>query len=331
MRDGKWIPGVICVKLLGMSSTTTQHKLLLLSKQASDYRAILEDARLPGLDIVSGEGPPYPTDCDIAFGEPNLLRDALPHLRALKWAQSTWAGIEPLLDPAFRRDYTLTNARGVFGGLMSEYLLAYLLLHERKILQRLAAQKEQRWDASLTGTLRGKTIGLLGVGSIGAELARTAKFFGMTVRGYTKSNETSKHVDRYYHGSGIVDFASGLDYLVCVLPNTPATHQVVDAELLAQLPPHALFINVGRGSAVDEPALIQALETGAISGAVLDVFEQEPLPAEHPLWKAKNLIVTSHTSAPSFPAEIARVFIENYCRYIAGAPLEHVVDFERGY
>lgn len=314
-----------------MSPTTKQHKLLLLSKQASDYRAILKKARLPGLEIVSGEGLPSPTDCDIAFGEPNLLRDALPHLPALKWAQSTWAGVEPLLDPALRRDYTLTNARGVFGGLMSEFVLAYLLLHERKILPRLEAQKKQRWDASLTGTLRGKTIGLLGVGSIGAELARTAKFFGMTVRGYTRESETSRHVDRYYHGDALFDFAQGLDYLVSVLPNTPATRRIVNAELLAQLPPHALFINVGRGSAVDESALIQALETGAISGAVLDVFEQEPLPERHPFWKTKNLFITFHTSAPSFPAEIAKAFIENYQRYIAGAPLEHVVDFERGY
>lgn len=314
-----------------MSSTTIQHKLLLLSKQASDYQAVLEDARLPGLEIVSGEEQPYPAECDIAFGEPNLLRDALPRLPGLRWAQSTWAGVEPLLDPTLRRDYTLTNARGVFGRLMSEFVLAYLLLHERKILQRLAAQKEQRWDSSLTGTLRGKTIGLLGVGSIGAELARMAKFFGMMVRGYTKLSEASKHVDRYYHGREILDFANGLDTLVCVLPNTPATRQIVDAELLAQLPSHALFINVGRGSAVDEPALIQAIETGAISGAVLDVFEQEPLPAGHPFWTTRNLYITFHTSAPSFPAEIARVFIENYRRYISGAPLEHVVDFERGY
>ncbi len=314
-----------------MSSTKKQHKLLLLSKQASDYRDILEKARLPGLEIVTGEELSHPADCDIAFGEPNLIRDILPRLLALKWAQSTWAGVEPLLDPALRRDYTLTNARGVFGGLMSEFVLAYLLLRERKILQRLEAQNEHRWDASSTGTLRGKTIGLLGVGSIGAELARTAKFFGMIVRGYTKSSETSKHVDKYYHDREIFEFASGVDYLVCVLPNTPATRRIVSAELLSQLPPHALFINVGRGSAVEESALIQALETGAISGAVLDVFEQEPLPEGHPFWTTKNLIITSHTSAPSFPAEIARVFIENYRRYITGAPLEHVVDFERGY
>lgn len=314
-----------------MSSTTKQHKLLLLSKQASDYQAILETARLPGLDIVTGEGLSHLADCDIVFGEPNLIRKALPRLPGLRWAQSTWAGVEPLLDPALRRDYTLTNARGVFGRLMSEFVLAYLLLHERKVLQRLEAQKQQRWDASRTGTLRGKTIGLLGVGSIGAELARMAKFFGMTVRGYTKSSETSKHVDKYYHDGEILEFANRLDTLVCVLPNTTATRRIVDAELLAQLPSHALFINVGRGSAVDKSALIDALETGAICGAVLDVFEQEPLPAGHPFWTTRNIYITSHTSAPSFPAEIARVFMENYWRYIVGAPLEYVVDFERGY
>lgn len=308
-----------------------QHKLILLSKNADEYYAILKRANLPELEIVLNKETSYAAECDIAFGEPNLLRKALPRLPALRWAQSTWAGVEPLLDPSLRRDYALTNARGVFGGLMSEFVLAYLLLHERKILQRLEAQRERRWDAFLTGTLRGKTIGLLGVGSIGAELARTAKFFGMTVRGYTRESETCEQVDRYYHGEGILEFARGVDYLVCVLPNTPATWRIVSAELLAQLPPHALFINVGRGSAVDESALIQALETGAISGAVLDVFEQEPLPQGHPFWTTKNLIVTSHTSAPSFPAEIARVFIENYRRYIAGAPLEHVVNFERGY
>lgn len=308
-----------------------QHKLILLSKNADEYYAILKRANLPELEIVLNKETSYAAECDIAFGEPHLLREVLPRLPALKWAQSTWAGVEPLLDPSLPRNYVLTNARGVFGGLMSEFVLAYLLLHERRILQRLEAQKEQRWDASLTGMLRGKVIGLLGVGSIGAELARTAKFFGMTVRGYTRESETCGQVDRYYHGEGILEFACGVDYLVCVLPNTPATRQIVSAELLAQLPPHALFINVGRGSAVDESALIQALETGAISGAVLDVFEQEPLPKRHPFWRTKNLFITFHTAAPSFPAEIARVFIENYRRYIAGAPLEHVVDFERGY
>src|SRR5690606_29155594 len=141
-------------------------------------------------------------------------------LSTLKWIQSTWAGVEPLLEPSLRRDYILTNARGVFGGLMSEYVIGYLLAHERSIFERMAAQRNKQWDKSLTGTLRGKTIGLLGVGSIGAEVARTAKFVGMQVRGYTKSSEAGKYVDNYCHGQNLLVFANRLDYLVSILPNT---------------------------------------------------------------------------------------------------------------
>ncbi len=302
-------------------------KILIVSKNASQYRKLVADAGLTDLELADSPGP----DVEVVFGEPNLIRELLPQLPALKWVQSTWAGVEPLLDPALRRDYILTNARGVFGGLMSEFVFGYLLLHERKILQRLEAQKSRRWDASTTGTLRGKTLGLLGVGSIGAELARTAKFFGMTVRGYTRESAGCEHVDRYYHGPALLQFAHGLDYLVSVLPNTSQTRKIIGAELLSALPKHALFINVGRGSAVDESALIHALETEAIAGAVLDVFEQEPLPAESPLWDAKNLLVTFHTSAPSFPEDITKVFIENVHLYLNGQPLKYVVDFERGY
>ncbi len=303
-------------------------KLLILSRNVAEYRRLVEAADLPGLDGLFFEPAP---DCDVVFGEPNLVREALPHLPGLKWVQATWAGVEPLLDASLRRDYTLTNARGVFGGLMSEYVLAYLLLHERRILQRLAAQAGQRWDATLTGTLRGKTLGLLGVGSIGAEVARAAKFFGMTVRGYTRASAGCEFVDQYFHGSQLLAFAQGLDYLVSILPNTPDTRHLVNAELLAQLPARALFLNVGRGSAVDESALAQALQTGALGGAVLDVFAQEPLPVGHPLWSTPNTFITSHTSAPSFPADITRLFVENYQRYLVGEPLKYRVDFERGY
>lgn len=303
-------------------------KVLILSKNAAEYQRLVELANLPGLDDLLLAPAP---DCEIVFGEPNLVRAALPQLPGLKWVQATWAGVEPLLDATLRRDYTLTNARGVFGGLMSEYVLAYLLLHERRILQRLAAQAGRHWDASLTGTLRGKTIGLLGVGSIGAEVARTAKFFGMTVRGYTRASAGCQFVDQYFHGDQLLAFAHGLDYLVSILPNTPGTRHLVNAELLAQLPAGALFLNVGRGSAVDESALVQALQTEALGGAVLDVFEQEPLPVGHPLWSTPNTFITSHTSAPSFPADITRLFVENYQRYLAGQALKYQVDFERGY
>jgi phosphoglycerate dehydrogenase-like enzyme len=310
-------------------------RLLVLSKHADEYRVLVEEAGLPELELVAAanlsEAVSIGADCEIVFGEPTLIREALPALINLRWVQATWAGVEPLLNPSLRRDYTLTNARGVFGGLMSEYVFGYLLFHERRILERIRAQEERRWNGSVTGTLRGKMIGLLGVGSIGAHLAATAKHFGMLVRGYTRASEDCPDVDVYFHGDDLLEFASGLDYLVSVLPNTAETRHIVDAALLNTLPAHAIFLNVGRGSAVDETALIQALKNDKIAGAILDVFEQEPLPETHPFWTTPNLWITFHTSAPSFPTDITNLFVENYYRFINGQELKYQVDFKRGY
>lgn len=301
--------------------------LLILSRDAEAYRSIFESAHLADL-IIDDEASPR---CEIVFGEPSLIRQKLAELPNVRWVQSVWAGIEPLLDPSLRRDYILTNARGVFGGLMSEYIVGYLLAHERKIFQRAEAQKQKVWDKSLTGSLRGRTIGLLGVGSIGAEAARTAKFFGMKVRGYTRGSETCEQVDEYFHGDELPEFAKGLDYLVSILPNTQKTRKIVDARVLNALPPHALIINVGRGSAVDESALLDALNQNRIAAAILDVFENEPLPKDHPFWETPNLTMTFHTSAPSLPEDLAKVFIENYRLYIGGKPMMYRVDFEKEY
>jgi phosphoglycerate dehydrogenase-like enzyme len=300
-------------------------KLLLLSQDPDSYLALLQ-AALPRLEIVTAPA----ADCDLAFGDPSLLKDAIPHLPSLMWLQSTWAGVEPLLNPALPRNYILTNARGVFGPLMSEFIFGYLLLYERNILQHLESQKQNRWNNLLTGTLRGKTLGLMGVGSIGMHVAGTAKHFGMTVRGFTRASEDCADVDAYFHAD-LPAFAAGLDYLVNILPNTRETRQLIDASVLAALPAHALFLNVGRGSAVDESALTQALNTGRLRGAVLDVFQQEPLPPDHIFWRTPNLLITSHTAAPSFPKDIAALFIDNYRLYIDGKPLKYQVDFERGY
>jgi len=309
--------------------------LLILSKHADEYRRIIDAAALPEALIVTASNADAAktvgADCEIVFGEPSLIREALSALKNLRWVQATWAGVEPLLDPQLRRDYTLTNARGVFGGLMSEYVFGYLLAHERRIFERRQAQQEHRWDGSVTGMLRGKTIGLLGVGSIGSHLAQTAKHFGLTVRGYTRTSEDCADVDAYFHGDSLPAFARGLDYLVSVLPNTTGTRRLVSADLLAALPSHAVFVNVGRGSALDESALIRALETKRLAAAILDVFEQEPLPKEHPFWDAPNLLMTFHTSAPSLPADLAELFVTNFRRYVNGEDLLYRVDFERGY
>jgi phosphoglycerate dehydrogenase-like enzyme len=122
-----------------------------------------------------------------------------------------------------------------------------------------------------------------------------------------------------------------LDYLVSVLPNTHGTQKLVNASVFEALPAHAVFMNVGRGASVDEQALVDALHQNKIAAAILDVFEQEPVPQESPLWTTPNLLMTFHTSAPSLPEDLAKLFIENYKLFHAGIPLKHQVDFEKGY
>lgn len=320
-------------------------KILILSYSEDEYVKLLLEADLPNLEIVTD-----PSQCDIVLGEPKRIRDELPRLTHLRWAQSIYAGVEPLVDPAQRRDYILTNARGVFGELMSEYVFGYMLAHEKGIFKRFQAQRSTNWDRFESGLLRGKTLGLLGVGSIGAHMAGTAKHFRMNVRGFTQSSEDCKDVDEYFHpenllspresqrgasrrakSEGLLAFAKDLDYLAVVLPKTDGTNMIVNAELLETLPPHAVLINVGRGNAVDGPALVEALNGNKIAGAVLDVTEPEPLPEDHPFWTTPNLLLTFHTSAMSFPEDMVELFAENYQLYIEGNPLKHQVDFEKGY
>ena len=311
------------------------HALLILSRHAPVYERLVRAADLPDLDVTAAANASEVGDraagFDLAFGEPSLLRALVPQMTGLVWIQSTWAGVEPLLDPALPRGYTLTNARGVFGGLMSEYVFTYALAHERLLLNKYRSQLEHRWDSAPPGTLRGKALGLLGVGTIGAALARTAKHFGMRVKGYTRASEECRDVDAYYHGNRLHDFAEDLDYLVCVMPATASTRGLVDAGFLRALPPRAVFINPGRGGVVDEPALATALREGRLAGAVLDVFQQEPLPPDHVFWNTPNLLITSHTAALSVPADIAPIFIDNYRRLLRGEPLRYQVDFEREY
>lgn len=301
--------------------------LLLNSKDRQEYLDILLAANLPGIVIQESTL----ENADIIFGEPSIIKDMLGDAKNLKWVQATWAGVEPLLTKGLRRDYILTNARGVFGGLMSEYVFGYLLFRERRILEHLQNQSKQKWNSGLTGTLRGKTLGLMGVGSIGSHLAETGKHFGMNIRGYTKHSEECISVDRYYHGDDILSFADGLDVLVSVLPNTQLTRKIIDSKLIDKLHEGAVFINAGRGNAVDEEALIKALNSGRLGTAILDVFEKEPLPQDHPFWTSKNLIISSHSAAPSFPGDICRIFIANYLKFIEGKALNYQVDFEAGY
>jgi phosphoglycerate dehydrogenase-like enzyme len=311
------------------------HRALILTKHPDEYQRLIEAERLSDLELFAtsdvADGLARAGDSGIVLGDPARVVQALPHLARLQWVQLSWAGVEPMLDPGLRRDYVLTNIRGVFGPLMSEYVFGYLLAHERKIVPRLEAQREGRWDPTLPGTLHGRTIGLVGVGSIGTHLAATAKHFGMQVRGFTRSSADCPDVDAYFHGDDKVRFATGLDYLVAVLPNTGGTRRIVDAAMLGALRPHAVVVNAGRGDTLDLDALVSALDHGRLAAAVLDVFPEEPLPPSHALWRTPRVYITSHTAAPSFPADIVSVFADNYRRFARGEELAHRVDFEKGY
>lgn len=308
--------------------------LLILSSRAPAYAQLVR-AALPDLPLLATTDPTHAraegAGCPIVLADPGLLRPILDDLRRLQWVQSTWAGVDALLHEGLRRDYVLTNVRGVFGPAVAEYVLGYAIMHERLGWQRFRAQQEARWNQTPPGSLQGKTLGILGVGSIGAHLAAAVKPFGLRVLGYTSHSEDCAAVDRYYHGGELHAFAAACDYVVCTLPNTPQTRHLIDAAFLAAMPPHAVLINVGRGATVDEAALVAALERGNIGGAVLDVFEHEPLPPDHPLWRLPNVLITSHTAAVSFPEQIAPLFIDNYRRWAVGEPLLHRVDFAAGY
>lgn len=266
----------------------------------------------------------------VLLGDPQMIADLLPELPAVRWVQSTWAGVKPLIAGP-RRDYLLTAVTGVFGPQMAEYVLGYLLARELKIDQRREAQHRREWQPVLAGTLSGKTMGIMGTGSIGRHIAETAGAFDIEVRGLSRSGRPTAGFTRVDTLERLEEFLETLDYLVCALPETAATTGLLNATTLAQLPRHACIINVGRANLIDHAALSDALHADRLGGAVLDVFDSEPLPADSTLWETPNLSITAHVAAISHPRLIAPLFVENYRRFTSGQPLQGQVDFDTGY
>jgi phosphoglycerate dehydrogenase-like enzyme len=214
---------------------------------------------------------------------------------------------------------------------MAEYVICYILMHERNALQCLASQQRKQWKMPRPGLLRGKRLGIMGVGSIGTAIAEAAKFFKMHTSGYARSPSPRAFIDQMFGADQLLEFVGDLDYLISVLPDTPYTTHLINSSVFNAMKPEAVLINVGRGNAVDENALVEALNSKEIAGAVLDVFQEEPLPKAHALWETKGVIVTSHKAALSYPEDIAPLFIDNYRRFAAGSPLKYLVDFAKGY
>ncbi|MEJ2383311.1 MAG: D-2-hydroxyacid dehydrogenase [Xanthomonadales bacterium] len=311
-----------------------QNAILVVARDAAEYGPLLEPLRAEGAHIVLTDGVEAARDAaagqSIVLGEPDLVAAVLDRLPELRWVQSTWAGVTPLIEHP-RRDYRLTGVKGVFGPQMAEYVLGYLLAHRLRLLERLGRQAQRDWWPQPSSTLAGRTLGILGTGSIGAAIARRARVFGLAVIGLSHRGRPQAAFDRVWPVAELADFLPRADFVASVLPDTPATRGLLDAAAIATLRRGAYFVNVGRGSVVDEAALASALNEGHLGGAALDVFREEPLPRSSPLWHAENTLVTAHVAARSWPRDIAALFIENYRRYAEGEALRHVVDFERGY
>lgn len=308
--------------------------IFVATQDADDYRERLVSALGSDLPIRqasrAGEVVSHYAGEPIVLGRPDFLVGLLSTRPPVRWVQSTWAGVTPLIRLGFH-DYLLTGVKGVFGSAMAEYVFAYLLAHEIRLEQRQAAQQSRRWDPSHSGSLRGKVLGILGTGSIGRHLAETALHFGMVPLGFNTRGAPVEPFQQVFTRDNFAALLARCDYLLGVLPDTPATASLLNESALACLKPTALLINVGRGSLIDENALCRALQAGHLAGAVLDVFRKEPLSADSPLWQTPNLRITGHIAAVSSPQDITRLFLENYRRYCVGEPLQYQVDFQKGY
>jgi phosphoglycerate dehydrogenase-like enzyme len=263
------------------------------------YKAMLLE-RFPQLTInVVGHHTlvePYIADTDIllCFSPPmadHVVRDA----PKLKWIQALGTGVDNIVDlPSLGKEVLVTNIRGIHGAPVSEATIAFMLSLARDLPRSVHAQDRGQWERWPSALLDGKTVGILGVGLIAEYLAPICKTFHMTVVGISGSPRAAPGFDRMVTRGELMKVAGELDYLVVLAPLTSETRNIVGAKLLAAMKPTAYLVNVARGGVVDEPALIKALEAGQIAGAGLDVFSQEPLPPDNPLWKTKNVTIFSH-------------------------------------
>lgn len=308
-------------------------RVLIAEQDHVEYQRLLQQAA-PQLELVVGEGAALAEQaarCPVWLGEPDLFASVLRAGQKPAWLQSTWAGITPLLADDLPRDYRLTRAVGVFGQIMAEYVLCHMLAHERELVTRQQAQRAQRWDGRLPGSLAGRQVLIVGTGEIGAAVARFLQPFNVELSGVANSPRTLAPFSEVAALGDLPRLVAQADYVVNLLPNTPATRDIYDAALLARFKPSAVLINAGRGTSVVDEDLVAALAAGQLAAAVIDVCREEPLPAGHPFWTARNLTLTGHSAAPTLPHLLVELFLANLQRYQAGVELHGLVDFARGY
>jgi len=250
----------------------------------------------------------------------------------LAWLQAMGAGVDWALTPELPSRVTVTRAPGIFGPWIAEYVMGWCAWVTQRMAMYLEAQRERRWIAArLPDRLRGKTLTVVGLGDVGRAVARAARAFGMRVVGVNRSGRAAREAERVYASRDLTRALAEADFTVLTVPLTRETRHLIGRRQLEAMKPGAWLVNVARGDVLDEAALVEALRTRRIAGAVLDVFAVEPLPPDHPLWTLPNVVITPHIAGPGTPEELAPVFNDNLARFLAGRRLRHVVDRARGY
>jgi phosphoglycerate dehydrogenase-like enzyme len=273
----------------------------------------------------------------------SLRPEQFKFAQKLRWIHAPTAAVHQLLFPELvSSNVALTNAREVHGPVVAEHVIALIFALAKKIPQAARLQQKRTWgqdaiwnDGPRPREVAGATLGLIGLGSIGRSVARMASVLGIRVIAVREhpEKERPEGVNAVFAPPQINELLSQSDYVVVAAPLTEATRGLINADRLAAMRPDAYLINVGRGPQVDEAALADALRNRGIAGAALDVFEQEPLPPESPLWQLENLLITPHTAGltEKLWQRHYALFAENLRRYLAGEPLLFIVDKQKGY
>ncbi|MPZ40245.1 MAG: D-2-hydroxyacid dehydrogenase [Rhizobiales bacterium] len=292
--------------------------LLTLPPNVRDYYAARLKKRFPELEIDVADhyskAIPLAPNADIllTFG-PMMKDEVFANAPKLKWVQALGTGVDGVIDqPSLGKNVTVTNIRGIHGAPVSEAAIMGMLALSRDLPRSVRSQDQNSWTRWPPKLLDNKTVGIYGIGLIAEALAPRCKAFGMTVVGYSSTKREVPGIDRMLLRSDLIATAKELDYLVLLVPYSEETRHSINANVFAAMKPSAFLINLARGGVVEEDSMVEALNSGKIAGAALDVFQTEPLPADHPLWSMKNVIITPHLGGfCDVYADLALVTVEH--------------------
>ncbi|CDZ40801.1 D-isomer specific 2-hydroxyacid dehydrogenase family protein [Neorhizobium galegae bv. officinalis] len=315
-----------------------QDLTIVLNHPAAESYASLIEERFPTVrTIVAADASDLEknigdADAVLAFRFPVEVFDKAKKLR---WFQCTGAGVDSLYPIRDKVGHiTVTNARGIHGEIIADFVMAGVTMLHWDFRRFLQEQERREWQPRYVAPLGDRTLGVIGLGSIGATIARRAKSAGMTVVGSKRDiSQPVDGVDRLFAADAFDEFLPLCDFVVLALPSTPDTIGVIGASHFEKMKRSAFLVNIARGNVLVESELVAALQEKTIAGALLDVFEKEPLPSNSPLWGMPNVIATPHVagSPTNYTERVFSILAENIENYLNGRPLKNVVDLSRGY